>query len=79
MVPPPHMAPPDYEEATKSCAPPDYETATKANEFKFVPNTPETRPVPPPPAPYAVSDTSSQPSTTVEIQPNGHKYESSDA
>lgn len=43
MVPPPHMAPPDYEEATKSYAPPDYETATKIDEFKFVPNTPESR------------------------------------
>ncbi|XP_054153249.1 lysosomal-associated transmembrane protein 4A-like [Oppia nitens] len=39
MVPPPHMAPPDYDEATKSCAPPDYETATKSSEFKFVPDS----------------------------------------
>ena len=77
MVPPPHLAPPDYDEATKSCAPPDYETATKSNEFKFVPNTPESRSVPPPPTPI-VSDNSSQNSTTIEI-PIGPKPESSDA
>jgi len=46
MVPPPHLAPPDYEEATKSYAPPSYETATntKLDEFKFTPNTPESPP-----------------------------------
>jgi len=76
MVPPPHLAPPDYDEATKSCAPPDYETATKSNEFKFVPNTPEARPTLPTPI---VSHSDSQQSPTVIEIPVGPKPESSDA
>jgi len=52
MVPPSTMAPPDYEEATKSCAPPpDYESAVRIDEFKF----------PPPASPAATQTQLAQP------------------
>lgn len=84
MVPPPHLAPPDYDEATKSCAPPDYETATKSNEFKFVPNTPEGRVAAANASPGPVVDSGSQ-QLTIDVEASavsaisGAKSESSDA
>ncbi|CAG2122794.1 unnamed protein product, partial [Medioppia subpectinata] len=77
MVPPPHLAPPDYEEATKSCAPPDYETATKSNEFKFVPNITTNPSIPPTPPPPPMDTTSQQSTQLSNTAPNASIPESS--